>query len=97
MTRPMRLFNQSADIYTCRVFNELLNYLKREINMPNIVPSASTNVVASNTAITTSGLNLKNQGTHLVFAVMTVRQVEGSLVILTDKSQPGPLSWMSFR
>lgn len=93
----MRLFNQGADIYTCRVFNELLNYLKREINIPNIVPSASTNVVASNTAITTSGLNLKNQGKHLVFTVMTVRQFEGSLVILTDKSQPGPLSWMSFR
>lgn len=93
----MRLFNQGADIYTCRVFNELLNYLKREINIPNIVPSASTNVVASNTAITTSGLNLKNQVKHLVFTVMTVRQVEGSLVILTDKSQPGPLSWMSFR
>jgi hypothetical protein len=61
MTQPMRLFNQGADIYTCRVFNELLNYLKREINIPNIVPSASTNVVASNTAITTSGLNLKTK------------------------------------
>jgi hypothetical protein len=47
--------------------------------------------------MTTSDLNLKNQAKYLVITVKTVRQVEGSLVILTDKSQPGPLSWMSFR